>query len=162
MPANVLRAAILGVLGAALMTGIAAVAQDKPDPGEKAIKARRGFMQVVVWEAGPLFGMAKKQLAYDAAAATEHAANLKAISDYGIERLFVEGTSNADYKGKTRALPKIWEDRAAFEQGFKKWRAAVAKVAEEAGKGEEAFTAAAIELGKACGGCHKPYRAEEF
>ena len=52
------------------------------DPEEKAIATRQGYMKLVLWEAGPLFGMAKGEMAYDAAAADAHAANLKIISQY--------------------------------------------------------------------------------
>jgi cytochrome c556 len=147
---------------AAVLGPLAAVSQDKPDAGEKAIKARQGFMDIVVWEAGPLFGMAKGEVPYDAAAASAHAANLKALSGYAFPSLFLEGTSKADRPGKTRALADIWADMGKFDKALEDWRAAVAVVADEAGKSQEALAAAVGEMGKACGGCHKPFRAEEF
>ena len=97
-------AATLGLL--ALLLPTAAMAQDA---GEKAVQTRQGFMKLVVWEAGPLFGMAKGEVPYDADIAKKHAANLLILSGYPYADLFVDGTSTADMSGKTEALPKIWE-----------------------------------------------------
>jgi len=150
------------VCAAVLLAPLAAMSQDKPDPGEKAIKARQGFMQVVVWEAGPLFGMAKGEVPYDAERAAGNATNLNALIQYDVGRLFIEGTSKEDRPGKTRALADIWAKPADFQKAMDAWRAAAAVVAAEAGKGQEALAAAVGEMGKTCGGCHKPFRAEEF
>ncbi|MCH8167532.1 MAG: cytochrome c [Proteobacteria bacterium] len=139
-----------------------AVTQSQADTEDKAIATRQGYMKLVVWEAGPLFGMAKGEIAYDAEAATTHAANLKAISQYPVTGLFLAGTSKADRPGKTRAKADIWQDRAKFEAAFDDWRAAVAALAEVAGDGQPALAAAVGDLGKACGGCHKPFRHKDF
>ncbi|HUF86854.1 MAG TPA: cytochrome c [Thermohalobaculum sp.] len=138
----------------------AALTQD--DPGEKAIKARQGFMQIVAWEAGPLFGMAKGDVEYDAEQAAANAENLDALLQYNVGRLFTPGTSKSDHPGKTRALAAIWEDMEGFASAYGQLRERVAVVAEEAGKGKDALTAAVSEMGKACGNCHDDNRAKEF
>ena len=153
---------VVAICSAVLLGPTIAMTQDKPDAGEKAIKARQGYMQVVVWEAGPLFGMAKGEMAYDAATATANAANLQALSQYSFSGLFLPGTSKAERAGKTRALADIWADTAKFEQAFENLGVAIAVVAAEAGKGQAELAAAVGEMGKACGGCHKPFRAKEF
>jgi cytochrome c556 len=152
----------VALCSAVLLAPTSAVTQDKPDAGARAITARQGFMQVVGWEVGPLFGMAKGEMAYDASAATASAANLNAITDYSVDRLFVPGTAKAERPGKTRALAEIWADPARFAKALEDWRAAVAVVAAEAGKGQAQLAAAVGALGKTCGGCHKPFRAKEF
>jgi cytochrome c556 len=157
-----MKLGVAAVCCGALLAPLAALSQDKPDAGEKAIKARQGFMQVVVWEAGPLFGMAKGDVPYDAERAAANAANLNALIQYDVGRLFIEGTSKADRPGKTRALADIWADMGKFAKAAEDWRAATAVVAAEAGKGQAELAAAVGEMGKTCGGCHKPFRAEEF
>ena len=152
----------VAVCSAVLLGPVTAVTQDKPDPGAKAIATRQGYMKLVVWEAGPLFGMAKGEVAYDADAATTHAANLKTISQYPVTELFLAGTSMADRPGATRAKADIWQDRARFEAAFDDWQAAVAALAEVAGDGQPALAAAVGDLGKTCGGCHKPFKTKEF
>ena len=155
-----LRSITLAALcSAAILAPTMAVAQDMED---KAIATRQGYMKLVLWEAGPLFGMAKGEVPYDAEAAKAHAAKLKTISEYPAGGLFVAGTSKSDRPGKTRALAKIWEDMAGFGKAFTDWQAAVAALGDEAGNGQPALAAAVGEMGKTCGGCHKPYRAKEF
>lgn len=156
------RLSAVAAVAAAVLVPTLALTQDKTDAGQKAITARQGYMQVVVWEAEPLFGMAKGEVEYDAERAAANAANLNAIAQYDVGRLFIEGTSKADRPGKTRALADIWADQAKFAQAMDDWRAATANVAAEAGKGQVELAAAVGEMGKTCGGCHKPFRAEEF
>jgi cytochrome c556 len=157
---NLLSAAAF--CAAALLAPTIAATQDKPDAGQNAITARQGFMQLVSWEAGPLFGMAKGEVAYDAGAASAHAANLHALYQYPFPSLFLAETSKDDRPGKTRALPDIWADMAKFEGAFHDIQAAVDLVNAEAGKGQPELAAAVGELGKACGECHKPFRAKDF
>ena len=153
---------VMAVCAAVVLGPTIAVTQDKPDVGEKAITARQGFMQLVSWEAGPLFGMAKGEVAYDAGAASAHAANLHTLSQYPFSGLFLAGTSKEDRPGKTRALPDIWADTAKVEGALHDFQATVDLVNAEAGKGQPELAAAVGELGKACGGCHKPFRAKDF
>jgi cytochrome c556 len=128
---------------------------------ENAIAARQGAMNIHAWEAGPLFAMAKGDIAYDAEAAAEHAGALRALLNYDETRLFPEGSSNADMPDKTRALPAIWERPDEFREDFEDLRSAVDTLAAEAGNGPEAFTAAIGPLGNACGDCHETFRQKE-
>ncbi len=153
---------VVAVCSAGFLGPMIAAAQSQADTGADAIATRRGFMKLVVWEAGPLFGMAKGEIDYNAEAAAARAANLKAISQYPVTGLFLAGTSKADRPGKTRAKADIWQDWARFETAFDDWQAAVAALAEVAGDGQPALAAAVGDLGKSCGGCHKPFRAKEF
>jgi len=153
---------IAAAAAAALLAPGAGLAQEKPDAGDKAINARQGFMQLVLWNAGPLFGMAKGEVAYDAAAASARAANLTALTQYNFPELLLDGTSKADRPGKTRALPDIMADRAKFQATFERLGAAVATVAAEAGKGQAELAAAVGAMGKVCGDCHNSFRAKEF
>ena len=152
---------VLGALAFCFAVSLVPTAAMSQDAGEKAIATRQGYMKLVLWEAGPLFGMAKGEMAYDAGAAKAHAANLKTISEYPVGGLFLSGTSTADRPGKTRALPKIWEDMNGFGKALTDWQAAVATLGGEVGKGQPALAAAVGELGKSCGGCHKPYREKK-
>ena len=152
--------AFAGLCSALLLAPGPAVPQEQE--GDDVIQARQGFMRIVVLEAGPLFGMAKGDMAYDAAKARTHAEQLNAILDYDVGRLFIPETSKSVYTGKTRALAAIWEDMDGFAADYEDLREKVAVVAEEAGKGKDALTAAVSEMGKACGNCHDDFRAKEF
>ncbi len=87
---NLKNLGIAALFSAAVLVPTIAAAQDMED---KAIATRQGYMKLVVWEAGPLFGMAKGEVPYDAEAAKSHAAKLKTISLYPVGGLFIAGTS---------------------------------------------------------------------
>ena len=74
----------------------------------------------------------------------------------------MQGTSKGDRPGKTRALAEIWKEPDKFAKAFDDWRTAVAALEGQVGNGQHALAAAVAEMGKTCGGCHKPFRAEEF
>ena len=151
----------VAVCSAVLLGSVIPVTQSHADTEERAIATRQGFMKLVVWEAGPLYGMAKRHVAYDAEAAAAHAANLTALSQYPYPGLFLPGTSKTDRPGKTCALAVIWEDTAKIWKAFENFQAAVAALADVAGDGQPALAAAVGEMGKACGGCHNPFRAKD-
>lgn len=162
IPANLKTLSVAAVCSAILLAPSAALTQGKPDTEDKAIATRQGYMKLVVWEAGPLFGMAKGDIAYNAEVAKAHAANLKTISAYPVGGLFLPGTSKADRPGKTRALAEIWKDQDKFAKALGDYQSAVAALGGQVGNGKDALAAAVSELGKSCGGCHKPFRADEF
>jgi len=72
------------------------------------------------------------------------------------------GTSNADLPGKTRALPAIWENLAAFQEKGMAYRDAVVALNTVAGTGAEALAPAVGKLGGTCKACHDDYRAKDF
>jgi cytochrome c556 len=154
--------AIIGVTAAAATALLATLAAGQSqDLLEKAIQARKGAMNIHLWEAGPLFAMAKGDVAYDAEAAAGHATALQALLNYDETRLFPEGSSNAEMGDKTRALPAIWERPDEFHAAFEDLREAVVTLAADAGEGQEAFTAAMGPVGKACGDCHESFRQKQ-
>jgi cytochrome c556 len=64
--------------------------------------------------------------------------------------------------GDSRAKPEIWTDWAKFEAAGKALQVAAADlVAATEGGDMAAIGAAAGKVGDACGGCHKPFRAEK-
>ncbi len=156
------RKAVIGIVAgcsAALLATLAA--GQSQETLEKAVAARQGLMKLIVWEAGPLFGMAKGDVPYDAATAETNAKDLDTLTQYGADSLFLPGTSNAEMGDKTAALPSIWEKQTDFVHNFDALREQTANVAAEAGKGQEQLAAAVGELGKACGNCHENFRQKK-
>ena len=142
----------------AIGLGLTAQGFAAQDPNEKAIKARQAQMQLRSFNAGPLFGMAKGQMDYDAALATKLAGNLKVLLDLDNSRAWIAGTDNQAYPGKSKALPKIWDTYPEIAQYGKKYKEAVINLASVAGNGVDALKPAVQELGKACKGCHDEFR----
>ncbi len=153
-----MRILVTAILAAVL----AAPATAAEDENEKAIKARRGAMQVRGFNAGPLFAMAKGTLAYDAELASMLANNLSLEAQMNGGRMWPKGSDNTAYAGDTRALPEIWSTWPKVRDAGKQYADAVAKLAADAGKGPDALKAAVGDLGKACKGCHDDFRAEDF
>ncbi len=140
---------------------IALPASADNDPKKVAIKARQGEMSLRVFNAGPLFAMAKGDMPYDAQLAEKLAGNLKALLSLDNSRAWMPGTSTDEYANDTKALPKIWEADSKIGEAGKKYKEAVASLAEVAGKGPDAMKEKANDLGKACKGCHDDYRKKE-
>jgi len=151
-------------LSAVILTaGVTAfVAPAIADPLDDAIKARRAYFQLVVHNFGPLAGMAKGKVEYDAERAKVASSNLAAIAALNIQTLFPAGSDNEAKKGATRATAKIWSDFDGVAKILGDFQSATANLASVAGNGKDGLGAAVGEVGKQCGACHKAYRAENF
>ena len=129
------------------------------DAAEDAIEAREGYMKMLSINMGTLAGMAKGEIAYDAAAATAAGDNIEALSKYTLPALFIAGTSPAD-GAKTEALPAVWENSADFATKFAGLQEAAAGAGAAAGGGQEALGPVLKKLGGACKACHDTYRKD--
>ena len=132
------------------------------DAGDDAIFARRGYMKMVVLNFGPLGGMVKGDIPYDAATAQTHADNLLVLSSMNMDYLFPAGTDNEAKFGDTRSLPAIWGNFNDFIAKYNAMGAAIDNLAASAGGGQDSLKAAFADVGAACGACHKAYRAKDF
>ena len=144
---------------AAALVALPALAQDM-SPAEQAHAWRQAHMSLNAANIGPLAGMAKGEVEYDAGTATLHAGNLAAYSNVNLLPYFVEGSSSEDLED-SRALPNIWdnlEDVAAKQAALHE--AAMAAV-DAGGQGQEALAAAVQKIGQACTSCHEEYREPE-
>lgn len=132
------------------------------DPLEDAIKARRGYMQVVKFNAAPLFEMAKGKIEYDAEAAKTYANNLQATAMMRNGAMWPEGTDNVSYAGKTRAMPEAWTTYPKVTEANQVWIDATGELAKVAGDGLDALRSKIGAVGEGCKGCHDDFRAEDF
>ncbi|MFT5658560.1 MAG: cytochrome c556 [Gammaproteobacteria bacterium] len=148
----------LTVLGLALMAP--AFAADK-DPNLKLIKARQGEMQLKSFNAGPLFGMAKGEIAYDAKLASTLANNLLLQTQMDLGRAWAKGTDNEAYPDDTDALPEIWSTYPEIAEKGKNYKKAVDELAAVAGNGLDALKSKVGALGKGCKGCHDDFREKQ-
>ena len=152
-----MKASVALILTAAL-AATAAVA----DMGDDVVQARRGYFKMLGLEVGPLGAMAKGEVDYDAAAAQAHADDLATLAGYGVGDLFLEGTSQDDRVGDTRALPAIWANLSDFQSKAEDFAVAAAALKEAAGQGRAALGPALGRVGETCKACHDDYRAREF
>lgn len=150
-----LTAACLAVAtGAGLAYATSALAQAKP---EVLVKQRQAAMTLIGKYWGPLNGMAQGKVPFNAEVAARNADFIAALSKMPWDGFAAstQGTS-----AKTRALPAIFEKPDEFKQAAERFQAAAAKMAAVEKGNEAAFLAAAKELGKTCGGCHREFRSK--
>jgi cytochrome c556 len=116
------------------------------------IAQRRALMKSNAAAAGNAGKMLKGETPYDKSAAE---AALKQLSESAAKgpSLFPAGSD----KGDTRALPKIWENKADFDARFAKLGQDAAAAQSKTGSLDE-FRAAFGPIGQNCAGCHQEYR----
>lgn len=147
---------------AVLIVAALSAASAAADLGDDVVQARRGYFKMLGLEIGPLGAMAKGEIAYDAAVAQGHADDLATLAAYGVGDLFLDGTSQDDRVGDTRALPAIWADPADFAAKAQGFAEAAAALRAAAGQGRAALGPAVGAVGAACKACHDSYRAKDF
>ncbi len=149
---------LISILTAAVLLGLVSPAQAVNEP-ENVIKYRQSVMKAINGHTGAIVGVVKGEVSYvDHVAA--HAQGISAMSKL-LVGLFPEGTSQFEFPN-TRALPEIWDDFSKFEAAAKAFEVESAKMVEVAASGDLGAIGGQVQnLGKACGGCHKPFRQKK-
>ena len=147
----------LAIVGLSLMIPAFAA----KDPNLNAIKARQGVMQLRSFNAGPLFGMAKGKIEYDAELASTLANNLLLMTKMKNDRQWPKGTDIDAYFGETAALPEIWSTYPEIAEKGKAYIKAVNELSAVAGNGLGALKSKIGGLGKGCKGCHDDFREKQ-
>ncbi len=132
----------------------AALAQDKP---ADVIKYRQNVMKSIAAVFGDIQAVAKGEVSFVAhvPALATHMSQMAAI----MPAAFPRGTGRD--ANETRAKPEIWADWDKFAAAAKAMGTETAKMAQIAAGGDRAAIGAQVaEIGKTCGGCHRPYRAD--
>lgn len=126
---------------------------------ENEVKYRKSVMKAIGGHTGAIGAVVKGQVSYGAHVAS-HARGIKDMSLL-IGDVFPANSGPDSFKD-TRALAKIWAEPAKFKEAVTAFQQAAAKFADIAEGGDSAAIAAGFgDLGKSCGGCHKPFRAEK-
>jgi cytochrome c556 len=123
------------------------------------VKLRQGAMRLLSFANGPVGGMLRGTVPFDAAAAKQAADRVAVIAPM-LPGVFATDTSAASGV-ETEALPAIWTNKADFDMKAANLLAAAQALSAAAATGDQAATmAAAGPVGQACGSCHDDYRAE--
>lgn len=144
-----------------IATPTSLVIAQNDDPMLAAIKARKAYMQVIKWNAGPLFGMAKGKVEYNSEQASILATNLQALADMQNSSMWPEGSDNISYEGETRALPEAWTTYPKVAEAHDEFAKASTALASAASSGLDELRDNVGNLGKSCKGCHDDFRAED-
>lgn len=135
------------ILTAACLAPLAIAAGD---PAEE----RHERMEEVGNAAGPLGGMLKGELEFDAAVALASFTTMQQQID-GIGELFPEGSYVA---GPDRATQAVWTQRADFDQKMADFATALDAAIATNPQDLEAFKPVAQNVFKNCKACHEDYR----
>ena len=155
-PARALPLAFTLLVGVA----VAALAQEQaPSKAEQAIKYRQSVYKVILWNFGPVAGMAQGKIPYDAADFARRAERVATMAPMLLEG-YPEGSASAAGI-KTRARPEIWDSKAEFEKLMHDMENKTAALASVAKDGDfEKSKAAFGDAAAACKACHEKYRTD--
>ena len=149
------------VLTIAVLTagaGAAWAAMDQ-EQAEKAAEVRQSVLTVIGWNVGPMAGMVKERMPYDAKQFQLHAERVAYMSTM-LAEAFRPDTRGAAIE--TEALDGIWEDFAEFEDLANAMRAKADSLYAAAGEADlEVSKAAFVELGQSCKNCHDKFREDK-
>lgn len=134
-----------------------ALAQDGPSAPQKA---RQGMMRIMALNMGVLGGMAKGEIAFDAAQAQAAAETMVAVSGIHQGLLWPAG-SGMDASRTSEALAAVWEKPTDFAARWSALGEAARGLQTAAGEGQPALGPAMGIAGKACGGCHETFRKKQ-
>ncbi|MGY2847504.1 cytochrome c556 [Bradyrhizobium sp. USDA 4509] len=139
------------VVAAMLALSAGAVVAD-----QNQVKQTQAQMKETGKNAGAIAAMIKGEKPYDQAAVD---AALVKFEDTAkkLPTLFPESSKGLKPDGDYSAAPKIWEDKAGFEQHIASYAKAVADTKGKV-KDLDTLKAEMPPLFKQCGGCHETYR----
>ena len=145
-----------------LLLALTANAQEAPSPEEMADTAtanRQAVFKLLGFNLGPIVGMAKGSVEFDAAIAERNARRIAALAPM-IPDLFAAMDTRA-YDVETLALPVIWDEMAEFAGKAQNLVDAANTFAGTAAGGDQAATLGGLRgLGGACGDCHDTFRVD--
>jgi cytochrome c556 len=148
-------------LGASLLAAAAAIAAhaDAQMNPNQQVAVRKGAMNLQAKYAGPLFGMARGVVPYDAQIVQRNADFLVALTKMPWE----EFQPNSIGIANTRAKESILKDPEKFKRLADTLQSDAQKLAAAARGGDQgAVKAAAQAMGRTCNSCHESYADFEF
>lgn len=138
---------------AGLLAAEGAMAQAKP---EVLVKQRQAKMILQGKYFGPMAGMARGKIPYDADVIRRNAGYLDNLT-----RMAWDGYDPSTKGVDSRTLPAAYENKAKFNEYVSRLENEAAKLVAVSRSGDEAAVKAQIgAVGKVCGGCHDDFRSK--
>lgn len=152
----------IAALAAGLVITSSALAQGPRSPQEQAegaVEVRQAVFKLLGNNMGPLGGMARGMMPFDAALAEKSATRIAQLSEM-ITDTFRMDTREFDVT--TESLDVIWEKPEDFAEKAAALTEAANALAAAAATGDEGATKRAIGgVGQSCGSCHDDFRVED-
>lgn len=140
---------------AAAISSLAVAHAAGPSPAERAVAYRQGVYHAIAWNFGPMAGMVKGEIPFDAQAFA-----LKAERVAYLSALPLEGFIPDSVVGRSEAKPEIWDNMDDFKAKMQSFETEAGKLA-EAAKTATAVDALKPQFGKvgqSCKDCHDKYK----
>jgi cytochrome c556 len=159
------RLITIGLVAALTVSAGASFAAEPAPPSpeqqaKSAVETRQGLFKLISYNFGPVGGMMRDRVPFDAAVVARNSARIESLAGM-IPELYQNDTRKFHQSVKTAALDGIWTSQADFKTKADALSTAAAKLTAAAKGGDQKATlAAAAEVGKACGSCHDSYRAK--
>ncbi len=145
------------VLTAALLSPTLQAA-DADERAQIATDTRQGLLKVVVSYFGPLVGMARGQIPFNAELVETNATKISTLVEM-IPDVFRTDTRGADVE--TEALDHIWDNMDDFAGKAATVAERATALAGAASGGQDNFMQAFGATGGACKACHDEYRVQQ-
>ena len=147
------------LITAAIAAIIAIPAMAHIERSEPLQSLRQSYFAIVGMTFGPMGDMVKGKIEWNDEQFAAWADDLASVSEVTVERGFAPGSD----KGKTRARPEIWDNKADFEEKLGNFRMQAAKLAEVAATGDrQAIAGQFRQTGGACKACHDNYKSRGY
>jgi len=138
-------------------------AQETPSPEERAEDAtatRQAVFKLLAFNIGPIVGMARGTVEFDAAIAERNARRIAALAPMIPD--VVGAMDTREFDVETAALPIAWEKPDELADKAQELVAAANTFADTAAGGDQAATLGGLRaLGGACGNCHDTFRVDD-
>ena len=138
-----------------LMVSLCTTTANADERAQKAVETRQGLLKVVGHYFGPIVGMAKGQVPFDADLVSANANKIAQLPP------MIPDVFGFDTRGSGVAsdgLDGIWDDMADFNSKATTATERALALAAAANEGQGAFLKAVGGMGSACKGCHEEYR----
>lgn len=133
--------------------------QTPEEQAADAVTTRKAVMRLLSFNTGPINGMARGRVDFDAALAERNARRVAAIAPMIMDTFMAMDTRSYDVD--TTSLPVIWEDSEGFQEAVNAMVQGANEFAEIAADGDQNEIMGAIRaFGGNCGSCHDSYRVE--
>jgi len=155
-----MKRTVISLALAGLVASTFAIAQ--PAANEKhagwATKVRKANFTLLGHNMGPLGGMLKGKVPFNAEVVKEKSTNINQLAK------MIADTSKVDtskFNVDSEALPAIWKDKDDYAEKIKALVLASERVSKIALTGSEADVKKALgKMGKTCGSCHDSYKKD--
>ena len=147
-------AVIAVVLGS--VASAQALAQANPN---QLIAQRKAAMELQAKYLGPIVGMARGRIPFDAQITQRNADYLAVLTQMPWDD-FQQSTASSE---RTRAKPELYKDPAKFKKGVDNLHGEVQKLVTAArGGNADAVKTAAFSVARACNSCHEDFATFDF